>query len=480
MTEQDLERLLNLDSQALTKHAVRPENIAQDRYDRTVYDELRQASTAVASLEQQGAETFPALLQDFWAAFYKADPALADESKVQQPHRTINRPFVERLLEDSATQEARLTTMLDELASAVAAVGAGQAMLKEFNERAELQEAQRLAQQARRQEERGDEQGAQESMEKAEALLQGSARGVRRTVREAVQAGQEKAEQVQQVLAGWGLEPRDIQNVPIGDRLQMAERLTTQNLERVADLVGRMRNLAQAKQRNKVKKQRDEVHSITVGSDLPHVLPAELAALRHPLRRLDFYRRYTERQLLQYDLQTTEKLTKGPIVTAIDTSGSMAGMPLEWAVSVALALASIASKQKRACHAMFFDTRVHHEYTFMPGEKDVEKFVQMATMGVGGGTAYEPALDRAVEVMSEQAFKQADVLMVTDGMCRMTDEKIQALTAWKRPRGVRFYTVLLGSPYGSEHLGEWNDKVWRVTDLSQTGDETAGEIFEEV
>lgn len=477
-----VEEFLRAEFSALRKITETPHNIRQDRYDSTIYEELRNVSEKVKELEGRGSETFSALLQDLWATFYKADPTLQEKEKVSNAHR-INRPFVERMLEDSVTKEARLTTMLDELSSAVAATEAGERLVEEINQREDLRKALEDAAGAQRAEMEGDHETAGQLMARAEQTLQGAARDVRRAVRQSVKAGQEKAEEVQTTLASWGLEPKDLQSVPIGDRMRLAQTITGRsNLKRVADLVGKMRNLARARQRQKVKRRRDEIHSITIGADLNHVLPAELAALRQPLRRLDFYRRFTEGQVLQYELEHQERQGRGPIVACIDISGSMNGGPLEWAVSCALAFADTAARQKRHCHILFFDTEVKKEFSFTPGEKDAEKFVQMATVGAGGGTDYQPALERAMEMIEKQKdFQWADIVMLTDGVCSLPEDFKTTFQDFKKNRQVSSYTVLIGGyDYRLGELKQWNDKTWSITNLVKTGDEIAGELFEEV
>jgi len=457
-------------------------NIQQDRYDNTIWKELKN-SREIENLEAQGTNTFPAMLQDFWAAFYKAAPELEDEKAINKPHQ-VNRPFVQKLLEDHNTKEARITTMLDEMSAAVATVHAGQTMLQEMENNPELGEAMRIAQYGQNKLAAGDEKAGGEAVKEAKEKINGAATQVRKAVKASIKAGQEKAEEVQQTMAGWGLEPGDVKHMPIGDRLELAEAITQRRLRKVADLVGRMRNLARAKQRSKVKQRRDEIHSITIGSALQHTLPQELSALTHPTRKLDFYKRFTEGQLLQYDLRGDEKLARGPIVAMIDISGSMTGEPIEWAVAIALALADMANRQKRLYRAIFFDTEVQAEFDFVPGEKNVEDFLKMARIGVGGGTNYTPALKRATQLIADgksqnKAYEKADMIMITDGYCALDPDHVTSLIEWKERNKISCYTILIGE----DSLGDlkaWNNKVWRLLNLEESGDDVAGDLFEEI
>ena len=195
------------------------------------------------------------------------------------------------------------------------------------------------------------------------------------------------------------------------------------------------------------------------------------------LRRLDFYRRYTEAQLLEYELRAEERKGRGPMVVLVDCSGSMSGQPLDWAVAVALGLADTAARQRRWTTVVFFDTRILAEVEFAPGEKDAHKIVQVATVGVAGGTDYEPALARAREkIASATQYRQADVVMITDGVCRVGDEFLAEFLEAKRRLEFRVWSVLVGQdPYGE--LKRWSDRVWTVGRLT---DEVAGDVFEEV
>lgn len=456
------------------------QNVKQNRYDHTIFGEIRAGSERVQDMERRGAETFPALLQDLWAAFYKAEPEMENPEAISMQHR-INRPFVERIMEDTSTKETRITTVLDELSSAVAATASGEKMMEEINEREELKRAMNLARTAQQHAEENDEEAAEAAMDKALETLDGAARDVRRAVRESIKAGQEESEKLQTAMAGWGLESGDMSHVPIGERLKLAAALAQNSrMQRIADLVGRMRNLSRARQNQKVKRRRDEIHSITVGHELQHVLPQELGALAHPLRRLDFYRRFTEGQLLQYDLRGEEKQARGPIVAAIDISGSMRGERLEWAIASAMALVDTSRRQKRYCHLLFFDAEIKQEFSFAPGEKNAEKYAAMAGIGTAGGTDYVPALTRAKEIIEgEKEFQNADIIVITDGQCMITNRFLIPFYKWKKETHVACYTVLLGAD-PSAKIEQWNERVWRIRDLADTGEDVAGELFEEI
>jgi uncharacterized protein with von Willebrand factor type A (vWA) domain len=243
-----------------------------------------------------------------------------------------------------------------------------------------------------------------------------------------------------------------------------------------------MRNLARAKQKSKVKKGRDDIHSITLGKDLEHILPTELGALSHPLRNLDFKRRYTEGQLLQYDLQGKEKVGRGPMVANVDVSGSMTdrmsdgSTRIDWAVSIALALVDTATRQKRKSRITFFNVNIVNTVEFQPGEKNVEKMLQVATIGASGGTNFKHPLNDSVKIIEQVGYRQADVVFITDGECEIDGSFEREFKEKKAALGFQVWSIIVGGDKGAS-LEKWSDKVWSSREFSE---DVAGEVFQEV
>jgi hypothetical protein len=96
-------------------------------------------------------------------------------------------------------------------------------------------------------------------------------------------------------------------------------------LRRIALLAGRFRRIAGGKRRSRVRHGADEIVDIEQGADLGRLLPLELAQFVHPRTRLLTLRSLAESACLQYRLEGKETLGKGPLVVAIDKSGSMEG-----------------------------------------------------------------------------------------------------------------------------------------------------------
>ena len=101
------------------------------------------------------------------------------------------------------------------------------------------------------------------------------------------------------------------------------------------------------------------MYEVGVGAELSRLLPHELLALRHPILRRDFTRRFVEAELLQYALRAVEEKGKGPMIVCLDGSSSMAGDKEIWSKAVSLTLLDIAQRQRRLFRSICFAVRRH-------------------------------------------------------------------------------------------------------------------------
>ncbi len=137
-------------------------------------------------------------------------------------------------------------------------------------------------------------------------------------------------------------------DLPVSTIRGLARRLRDDaRLRRIALLAGRMKRIAASKRRQKVKHGADEITEITQGADIARLLPSELCKLTRRSLRLLFMRDLLERQCLRYQLTGSHTLGKGPLVLALDKSGSMEGPRDIWATALALALLDQAQRENR-------------------------------------------------------------------------------------------------------------------------------------
>lgn len=416
-----------------------------------VWDDAVTGAETVAQLVRSHPEwpTWPELLQDVFRTFYKMTPTLQDPEMLD-PDVAANRPYVERLLQEPATEETRVQTRLDELASLLATVDAGRKLAEQIAANADLNQA--LQQQ-----------------QPPPPTIQGA---VSKIVRSASRAGTQAAADAQAQLIQWGLGADALQSLPIGERLALVERLQTPRFRQLAAQIGRLRALARYRQGAALRHDRDEIYRLRLGGELPFVLPQELALLGDPWRAWDFGRRLLEHQLLEYDMKPKRRQILGPLLVALDCSSSMHGDRITWAVGVALALADTARRQRRSAGLVAFNEAIQREFIWPRGAVPPEQLMDLAGLDAAGGTNFDRPIRWALDqIRQAPAFHRADIVLITDGECDLNPDTLDALNHARR-QGVRVLSILIGGTPLT--LQQWSDLLWTI---QNPDDDVAGELF---
>lgn len=251
---------------------------------------------------------------------------------------------------------------------------------------------------------------------------------------------------------------------------EIARRLQNNyTMKRIAELAGRMRRIAAAKQKEKTRHGCDEITNITIGDDLSRLIPAEIAKLAHPLLELEFQRKFLERQLLQYQLRGNEKQGKGPIVVCVDESSSMSGERDIWAKAVCLALLYIAQQQNRMFALVHYNRAVTRT-DFFEGKSNPSEILDAISYFSGGGTNFMEPLNHAVQIISNnKAYKKADVIFITDGSCTIQTDWLELFLRSKEIARFNVTSIVID---GSESVcSHFSDTVHFLDDV--TGDDRA-------
>ncbi len=432
-----------------------PQHIDGPRADHLAWDGAVEASTAMQHLLDQHRDwtAFPALLQDVFSSFYKMDPQLRDSDLVEDKTRA-NRPYVEQILQEPATRATRSQTLWDELASAVATLAAGHKLAEQIAQNDDLNQA----------------------MQNNTPPPPGAEGALAKAGRRAMQKAGKQAEALQSQMMSWGIDKSQLTQTSWQDRWALAQQLVSPHFRQLADLIGRLRNLARVRQGGALRHLRDEIYQVATGSDLSRILPVELGALSDPIRQWDFGRRLVEGQLMQYDVKPIHREGRGPVLCAIDASGSMGGSTLAWASAVGLALLDTAQRQKRDFAAVFFDTKILTEFLAVKGQMGPADLVRFMSVGTGGGTDFQPPLAWALEQLHTARFKTADITFITDGVCRLPRDFLNTLQEKKRQWGFRIFAILIGGT--ASEIETWSDRVWALS--GRPDDDAAGAMFAEL
>ena len=210
----------------------------------------------------------------------------------------------------------------------------------------------------------------------------------------------------------------------------------------------------------------------TVGIEgIERVLPDELANLAIGEEGEDlFLKKLLDEDLLAYSYKNPMVETHGPILIAVDGSGSMAGLKETWAKALAIATILQAKKEKRKSHGIIFGASEKEIF-----EIDVDRLEDLATASFHMGTNFGPPLRWAQDQFKENS--RADFLFITDGICNLEDVRTTTFIQAKSSSGARCFSVLIGSD-ATDAVKQFSDKVFSLTTAPNPGD--AGQILSEI
>ncbi|WP_148417120.1 VWA domain-containing protein [Oceanobacillus jeddahense] len=438
--------------------------------------------------------SFESLLGDIWGSLYKMRPKLMENTEVPDDLKT-NHSFMERIMTDEKFDNYRKYTKLDELSSILATTKFG-AKTKEWleeqreeNEKLneymnELQALQKQLQKQEKQHKAGqsndqlqeDLQEAKENIHKeVDQQIQQNGGSLSKKISQAFQETKETNERVKNLVGGTqaGSGETEIKKVPLKDQLQLAEKISNQeHFKAIAEWAGRFKRIARMKQKS-AHSDSVERSGVRLGNDIEKLLPSELALYSHGSTRLDFLRRYVERQTMTYDTKAKETLGKGPIILCLDQSGSMSDLDAQ-SKGFALALMSVAKKQKRDFCFIPFSRKVEvHRYP--KGKIDTREMIRISESFLDGGTDFMLPLKKSLEVINESRFNKADIVFVTDGEAHILDTFTNDFLKVKHEKEFSVLSLLIrGDRTGT--LEKFSDRVVQIKNLNDTGSYRAFEI----
>ena len=248
---------------------------------------------------------------------------------------------------------------------------------------------------------------------------------------------EEAKQQMEMLGMSWGNEPGSPTQVSFEERLKLAKQLENQPFVReILDRAGKFLETAlQQRRKAPAASGYGELVGVTTGADLGRLLPSELGKLGSPSQRLLFYKDFSERSLLQYDLQSPEEKGKGPLVMCIDTSDSMSGAPELWAKGLAVALARLATKDNRDMAVIPFSSVLGKIVELPAGDRNWDKLLRgVIGLNMRGGTNFEKPLSAALDVIERSAnLRQADIVFLTDGVASCKRSLQGAVSSTAKP-----------------------------------------------
>jgi uncharacterized protein with von Willebrand factor type A (vWA) domain len=496
--------------------------IESDAYDRATLARLRADSPSLQALEDSGGKLLPhfdAFVLDLFALLFKMNIVVYGDDQVV-PSAAFYRLLLDQLRAAPAIDVLRRQTVLDEARAGLATVLLGERLLdllrsERILSRAEMLDFWNLEQQeaeiaaARAEADTAadlrakaaaaaqlqlDElaQRVRREADTAEGRLRHKSRQVRASLHDTAERARGRLDaQAHQVLHdleqsnleadSWSAHLGGHAGSSPGARIELGKQLAhNPKLKKLGQMVGRMRTHALALRRKMFERANAEIYEIGAGADLSRLLPHELLALRHPLLRRDFARRFLDAELLQYTLRAVDEKGKGPMIVCIDGSSSMAGDKEIWSKAVSLTLLDIAQRQRRLFRSICFaaadmplqvlDVNQSQRYI-----ADMSKVFALAEYFPGGGTDFQKPLSAALECLQQARYKRGDIVFITDGECRVDPKWLGEFKRAKERLGFSLFSVLID--VGSNSLAALKDFSDKITTITQLTSESGKDLF---
>ena len=517
-TVQEILGLTNL------KESVKQSFNAFEHYDVDLefYQDIVDTSPVMQNTIEEGCKIYPAfeyMYQDIFLSLYKYKARLLPESDIHMSTR-LNRKFAECYLNTPEYIKLRQICRMDQFNAALGTEIIGSKLLKiveeVMNKLKEQEESMKKMQELMKKEQEMDElleeneemdellqsliQTGQGNSAQAQQLQQqidqniASKKAIQQLANQiaeemddlieeddlaneittrAGKAFDEASMQVaetSELVNAWGLGEGEKSRVSYQNKKDAIERIRkSPKLKHLTDLIGRFKESAITEQKKKTKHGAVEISSVTLGNKIEDILPSEKMMLSNEATKKDFYNKYTENRNMVYSKESNKSKNKGPIILCCDESGSMDGDRETWSKAFTMGVLEIAQIQKRDFAFIAYDSHANEPIVIKKGEVSPEKVITICEEFLDGGTNFEAPLRKALDLIKDSTFKNADIIFVTDGDCGVSDNFKQKFKQVKEEKEFACKGILvdMGSWRSSDStLREFCDDVVRISNIA--------------
>ena len=293
------------------------------------------------------------------------------------------------------------------------------------------------------------------------------------TIDAAMQSAYEQAVQTHAIMQAWGDGSGEMKNTPANRELLNYVR-NSEMIQKIAAYLGRYREILAAKRQNSFAYGRGEKYDIGFGSDIHSCLASELALLGTPETEFLFMRRFQQKKLMQYRKREALIKGEGDMIVLLDESSStrlMAG----WAKAITLALLDVAARGRRKFALVHFSTTTKTDL-FEPGRYQTADILRAAEHFFNGGTNFERPLKEAIRLL-QNGFENADITIITDGESELTDEFTKEFRETLRRQRAAMTGILLDKNNAcGKTLEPFCDRIFRTKELTE--DEIAVQLLD--
>jgi len=237
----------------------------------------------------------------------------------------------------------------------------------------------------------------------------------------------------------------------VNEKQELASRLKKN--KKLMDFARRLGAMKQAWNQRKRAKKHSSSYSDIVGAnmsdDVTKAFPAELALAASQKGRALFALKHSQKTILTKDFEArTKELVQGPVVMYIDISGSMCGDNELWSKAMAYVIAEECYRTKRQVQVHLFDTGIDQSITIDPQQGDARDLLNfILAWYTRGGTSFDQVMRHACGVAEIDC--KADVLIITDGQCQVTDNTVRKFNVFKNNHDIDVHSFCIGKKSSS-------------------------------
>ena len=298
-----------------------------------------------------------------------------------------------------------------------------------------------------------------------------------RMVESAVKTFEERRKQADSIEEGFGVD-RSASWATLRKCDDMSTHVAARMAE-IAKLAGRMFKRLAYDGMPKPSKDLDRVTGIEGGDDVARLLDEEVAMLNVEGANADMLSRLEDRQALQLQMTGETPHGRGPLVIALDESGSMHEQRQIWSKAAAVALARVALNEGRRVRV------VHFAMSCVPRDldlNDADSMRELAWSHLGGGTSIETAIAMSVQQVIElenEGTTGADIVFITDGEDTYSERSFLEM----KKRGIQLWTVAIEIDLSKGHhqtpyLATHATKYLHLDDRAMSGDKGLDTVAE--
>lgn len=246
--------------------------------------------------------------------------------------------------------------------------------------------------------------------------------------------------------------------------------LTSEHFRQVMDIVrrtaahfGRLRT-AWMEAKTKIPSDAFLVKGVKVARQIRSLLPQELLLLADPDLELLFLLKYLQQRLLVYDVERPIRQQRGDVVVCVDESGSMLGEPVLIAKAFAFLLRQMLDQEGRRCTILSFSYQ-DEDTVVVPYDAPASQVAEWLARAIAGGTSFDTALRRAMEIARDQSLRSPDIVILSDGEDTVGDSVRAQVLQFKRDTGARLFFL----HFGRQPSGLWQvaDHILHIEDIDQ-------------